>query len=82
VGYRFQHLRGRGYSKTLVEKYGVTFTTPSKHLCKNVDCVLLKAWMASPTWSRFPVIKAGKIATSISRWPGLLHDVGNLPALA
>ena len=50
-----------GYTKTLVEKYGVKIYDSIEELCKNVDAVMIESVDGRPHLAQaIPVIKAGK----------------------
>jgi hypothetical protein len=75
--------RIEGYSKTLAEKYGVTFYDTIEALCKNVDCVLLESVDGRPHLEQVrPVIKAGKTVFVDKPMAGSLHDVLEIFQLA
>jgi len=75
--------RVEGYSKTLREKYGVTFYDSIEELCKNVDCVLLESVDGRPHLDQArTVIKAGKTVFVDKPMAGSLQDVLEIFRLA
>lgn len=75
--------RVEGYSKTLQEKYGVTFYETIDELCKNVDAVLLESVDGRPHLEQVrPVLKAGKPVFIDKPMAGSLRDVLEIFQLA
>jgi len=65
-----------GYTKELVEKYGVTLYPTIEELCRNVDAVMLESVDGRPhLWQAIPVIQAGKPLYIDKPMAGSLGDV-------
>lgn len=77
------HTRVEGYTKTLVEKYGVKIYDDIKQLCENVDAILLTSLDGRPHLSQIrPVIEA-KIPVFVDKpVAGTLKDAVEIYRLA
>ena len=77
------HTRVEGYTKTLVEKYGVKIYDDIEQLCENVDAILLTSLDGRPHLSQVrPVIKA-KIPVFVDKpVAGTLKDAVEIYRLA
>lgn len=77
------HTRVEGYTKTLVEKYGVKIYDDIKQLCENVDAILLTSLDGRPHLSQIrPVIEA-KIPVFVDKpVAGSLKDAVEIYRLA
>lgn len=65
-----------GYTKELVEKYGVELYPTIEELCQNVDAVMLMSVDGRPhLWQAIPVIQAGKPLYLDKPMAGSLGDV-------
>jgi hypothetical protein len=65
-----------GYTKELVEKYGVKLYPTIEELCQNVDAVMLMSVDGRPhLWQAIPVIQAGKPLYLDKPMAGSLGDV-------
>jgi hypothetical protein len=65
-----------GYTKELVEKYGVQLYPTIEELCQNVDAVMLMSVDGRPhLWQAIPVIQAGKPLYLDKPMAGSLGDV-------
>jgi len=68
--------RVEGYTKELVEKYGVELYPTIEELCQNVDAVMLMSVDGRPhLWQAIPVIQAGKPLYLDKPMAGSLGDV-------
>src|SRR5690606_22469098 len=68
--------RVEGYTKELVEKYGVKLYPTIEELCQNVDAVMLMSVDGRPhLWQAIPVIQAGKPLYLDKPMAGSLGDV-------
>jgi hypothetical protein len=68
--------RVEGYTKELVEKYGVKLYPTIEELCRNVDAVMLMSVDGRPhLWQAIPVIQAGKPLYLDKPMAGSLGDV-------
>lgn len=68
--------RVEGYTKELVEKYGVKLYPTIEELCRNVDAVMLMSVDGRPhLWQAIPVIQAGKPLYIDKPMAGSLGDV-------
>ncbi|HSH17034.1 MAG TPA: Gfo/Idh/MocA family oxidoreductase [Verrucomicrobiae bacterium] len=68
--------RVEGYTKELVEKYGVKLYPTIEELCQNVDAVMLMSVDGRPhLWQAIPVIQAGKPLYIDKPMAGSLGDV-------
>src|SRR5262250_3173278 len=75
--------RVEGFSKTLREKYGVTFYDTIENLCDNVDAVLLESVDGRPHLEQVkPVLKARKPVFIDKPMAGSLKDVAEIFRLA
>lgn len=77
------HTRVEGYTKTLVEKYGVKIYDDIEQLCENVDAILLTSLDGRPHLSQVrPIIKA-KIPVFVDKpVAGTLKDAVEIYRLA
>ena len=77
------HTRVEGYTKTLVEKYGVKIYDDIKQMCENVDAILLTSLDGRPHLSQIrPVIEA-KIPVFVDKpVAGTLKDAVEIYRLA
>ncbi len=68
--------RVEGYTRELVEKYGVKLYPTIEELCRNVDAVMLMSVDGRPhLWQAIPVIQAGKPLYLDKPMAGSLGDV-------
>src|SRR5262245_46230495 len=75
--------RVEGFTKTLREKYGVTFYDTIETLCANVDAVLLESVDGRPHLEQVkPVLKAGKPVFIDKPMAGSLKEVTEIFRLA
>ena len=77
------HTRVEGYTKTLVEKYGVKIYDNIKEVCENVDAILLTSLDGRPHLSQvMPVFEANKPVFVDKPVAGTLKDAVEIYRLA
>ena len=77
------HTRVEGYTKTLVEKYGVKIYDSIKEVCENVDAILLTSLDGRPHLSQVrPVFEANKPVFVDKPVAGTLKDAVEIYRLA